>query len=293
MKSVKAGITVIAAILCAVVFGLCACGSDGGDQGGKAPVDDGVYTVDVDTGSNMFKVNEANKGKGLLTVKDGEMTLHISLVSKKIVNVFPGTKDEAEAAADSDLIGPTTDSIKYDDGIVEDVYGFDIPVPVLGEPFPVSVIGTKDNWYEHEMTVTDPVEGNSVPGLAGEDGEAASADESKGDLKASDKNLEDLEDGEYKAIVSKEGGSGRADIESPAKLVIGDGKATLTLVWSSPYYDYMLVDGEKYEPVNTEGNSTFEIPVKVLNEPFPVVADTTAMSKPHEIDYSITCSVAE
>lgn len=88
-----------------------------------------------------------------------------------------------------------------------------------------------------------------------------------------------------------EGGTGRAEVESPAKLVVKDKKATLSVVWSSPNYDYMIVGGRKYEPVNTEGNSVFEIPVEALGEPFDVVADTTAMSKPHEIEYKFTCKL--
>ena len=103
--------------------------------------------------------------------------------------------------------------------------------------------------------------------------------------------LEDLEDGEYKVKLTMEGGTGRATVDSPAKLVVEDGKATLTVVWSSSNYDYMIVDGEKYDPVNTEGNSTFEIPIKVLNEAFAVTADTTAMSQPHEIEYNFKCEL--
>ena len=80
-------------------------------------------------------------------------------------------------------------------------------------------------------------------------------------------------------------------MESPAKLVVKDGEATLTVVWSSPYYDYMKVNGKKFEPVNEEGNSVFEIPVTKLNEPIDVIGDTTAMSQPHEIEYKLTVSV--
>ena len=63
---------------------------------------------------------------------------------------------------------------------------------------------------------------------------------------------------------------------------------TATIVWSSPNYDYMLVDGEKYLPVNTDGNSTFEIPAAALDTALAVTADTVAMSTPHEIDYTLT-----
>ena len=89
-----------------------------------------------------------------------------------------------------------------------------------------------------------------------------------------------------------EGGSGRATVESPAALTVADGKMTATIVWSSSNYDYMLVDGEKYLPTNTEGNSTFEIPVAALDTPLDVVGDTVAMSTPHEIEYTRTFASA-
>lgn len=96
-----------------------------------------------------------------------------------------------------------------------------------------------------------------------------------------------LEDGIYLVDVTLSGGSGRASVESPATVMAEDGKATASITFSSPYYDYMLVDGERYEPVNTEGNSTFEIPVSAFDCEIAVTADTTAMSTPHEIDYTL------
>jgi len=95
-------------------------------------------------------------------------------------------------------------------------------------------------------------------------------------------------DGTYTCDVTLEGGSGRATVESPAALTVADGKMTATIVWSSPNYDYMIVDGEKYLPTNTEGNSTFEIPVAALDTALNVTADTVAMSTPHEIEYTLT-----
>ena len=85
-----------------------------------------------------------------------------------------------------------------------------------------------------------------------------------------------------------EGGSGKASVQSPAALTVADGKMTATIVWSSSKYDYMIVDGEKYLPTSTENGSTFEIPVAALETPLEVVADTTAMSTPHEIEYTLT-----
>lgn len=97
----------------------------------------------------------------------------------------------------------------------------------------------------------------------------------------------DIEDGTYLVGVTLSGGSGRASVESPATVVIEDGQMTASIIFSSPYYDYVLVDGERYEPVNTEGNSTFEIPVSAFDCEITVTADTTAMSTPHEIDYTL------
>ncbi len=174
MKKIIVGILAIA--MAAMVV-LAACGSNGGGEttGGAAPsgqevnagsaavepaadaLADGVYVVDVDTGSNMFHVNETKEGKGELTVKNGEMTLHITLASKKIVNLFVGTTEEAEAADEADLLQPTTDEVTYSDGMTEEVYGYDVPCPAVGEPFDVSILGTKGNWYTHPVTVTNPV----------------------------------------------------------------------------------------------------------------------------------------
>ena len=99
----------------------------------------------------------------------------------------------------------------------------------------------------------------------------------------------DLTDGEYSIQVDLEGGSGKASLTSPTILTVEDGKAYAQIQWSSSNYDYMIVDGEKYLPTNEEGmNSVFEIPVLSMDEAMPVIADTTAMGAPHEIDYNLT-----
>ena len=98
----------------------------------------------------------------------------------------------------------------------------------------------------------------------------------------------DLADGKYAVDVTLEGGSGRATISSPAILTVENGQATARIEWSSSHYDYMKVGDVQYDPVNEEGNSVFQIPVTVFDEPMEVVADTTAMSVPHEIEYTLT-----
>mgnify|MGYP007022014019 CR=1 FL=1 len=235
----------------------------------KAQLPDGVYAAEFSTDSSMFHVSEACDGKGTLTVKDGVMTIHISLGSKKILNLYPGLAEDA-AKDGAVLLEPTTDTVTYSDGMTEEVYGFDVPVPVIGEEFDLALIGTKGKWYDHKVKVSDPVAEDSR--------EAANG---FFDMSA-------LADGSYTIELTMEGGSGRASIQSPAQLAIADGAATAILEWSSPNYDYMLVNGEKYLPVNTEGNSVFEVPVEALDAPLTMIGDTVAMSTPHEVEYTVT-----
>ena len=97
----------------------------------------------------------------------------------------------------------------------------------------------------------------------------------------------------YTISVTLEGGSGRASVESPAKLHFDEtGKCWATIVWSSPNFDYMKVDGQRYDPISTEGNSTFEILVSAFDTPLPIIADTVAMSEPHEVEYTLTFDYA-
>lgn len=117
-------------------------------------LEDGVYTVDVDTGSSMFHLNETANDKGKLTVKKGKATLHITLVSKNIVNLFVGEAEDAKQPG-AKLIEPTLDVVTYSDGTTEEVYGFDIPVEQM--EFDVSIIGTHGNWYTHRIIMSNPV----------------------------------------------------------------------------------------------------------------------------------------
>lgn len=223
------------------------------EQAEKAPVSDGVYTVDFTTDGSMFHVNEMMDGKGVLTVSGGKMTVHIVMPSKNIVNLFPGSAEDAQKAG-AELIAPQTEKVVYDDGAEEEVYAYDLPVPYLDREFDCAIIGTKGKWYDHKVTVSNPA------------------------LR--------LEDGKYTCSVTLTGGSGRASVESPAQLTVSNGVMTARIVWSSPHYEYMTVDGTQYDPVNTEGNSAFEIPV-TLDADIAVSALTTAMSEPHLIDYTL------
>lgn len=224
------------------------------------PLEDGVYTAEFDTDSSMFHANETCDGKGTLTVQDGKMTIHVSLASRSIVNLFPGIAEDAKKEG-AELLQPTEDEVTYSDGLTETVYGFDIPVPYLDQEFDLALIGKKGVWYDHKVSVSNP-EPKVTP-------------------------VSDLADGNYAVYGTLEGGTGKTTLVNPTQLTVTNGQGVATVVLSSSKYDYMIVDGVKYEPVTTEGGSTFEIPVTGLDVKIPVVADTVAMSEPHEIEYTI------
>ena len=140
-------------------------------------------------------------------------------------------------------------------------------MPALDEEFDVALIGKKGVWYDHKVSVSNPV-------LKEDDGDDAAAIA--------------LADGTYTIEVGFEGGSGKSHVLTPCTLKVENGAATATIVWSSEKYDYMLVDGQRFDVLTTEGGSTFEIPVRALDTPLTVIGDTTAMSTPHEIEYTLT-----
>lgn len=270
----RAAGAVIGALVCAVLGG-CA----GSVSEKAAPVQteivfeeialsDGVYQAEFDTDSSMFHVNEACDGKGTLTVADGKMTIHISLTSKNILNLYPGLAEDAQKE-DAELLMPTEDTVTYSDGTTETVHGFDVPVPALDEEFDLALIGKKGKWYDHRVSVSSPEDMT---------GQKETGNAQKGEL----------EEGTYTIEVKLDGGSGKAEILSPALLQVSEDQITAQIQWNSPNYDYMIVDGETFYPVNTEGNSVFEILAETFDVPVKVIGDTIAMSRPHEIEYTLT-----
>ncbi len=116
----------------------------------------GTYQAAFKTDNSMFHVNEAKEGMGDLTVaEDGTMTIHVSLASKKIVNLYPGLAADAQKSG-AKLLQPTTDTVTYKDGKTEEVYGFDIPVPALDTEFDCALLGEKGSWYDHKVSVVSP-----------------------------------------------------------------------------------------------------------------------------------------
>lgn len=212
---------------------------------------DGVYTVDFQTDSSMFQASEACNRKGTLTVENGVQTLHVSLQSQGIVNLYLGTAEQAQQPG-AVWLEHTVDTVTYSDGLSEEVFGFDVPITSVGEEFDLALIGKKGVWYDHKVSVRNPVP----------------------------------QAGTYTCEAELSGGSGRASVASPAELVSDGQTLTATVVWSSPNYEYMIVDGAQYDPIQTEGNSTFQIPV-VLDADMAVSASTVAMSTPHLVEYTL------
>lgn len=190
--------------------------------------------------------------KAELTVADGNMTAVITLGGTGYSKLYMGTAEQAASAEESECIPYVEDA----DG----AYTYTIPVEALDQPIDCAAFSKKkEEWYDRQLTF---LSASALEGMA--------------------------EDGTYTIDVTLGGGSGKTTIVSPATITVTGGTAVATIEWSSPNYDYMLVDGEKYLPVNTEGNSVFEIPVSVYDEEMPVIGDTIAMSKPHEIEYTLT-----
>lgn len=145
----KSAIILVLLLSAALAVLLAAC-SEG--ESADTSLKDGKYIASFKTDSPMFHINDAYDDKGILTVKNGRMTIHITLVSQNIVRLYRGTASEAEENK-KDLIKPTTDVVRYDDGYDEEVYGFDVPVPELKKEFDLALLGTHGKWYDHKVSV--------------------------------------------------------------------------------------------------------------------------------------------
>lgn len=230
---------------------------------------DGVYQASFSTDSSMFHANEACDGKGVLTVQNGQMSIYVTLAGKGIVNLFPGTAEDAQKPG-AEWLQPTLETVHYSDGTTDEANAFLIPVPYLDEEFDVALVGKKGTWYDHKVSVSDP--------------QPLADDTAESDVPA---------DGSYTVEAVLQGGSGKASVQSPARLTVENGAMTATVIWSSKNYDLMIVNGQEYTPTYENELSCFTIPVSALGTPLPVQAETTAMSQPHMIDYTLTFSSPE
>ncbi len=221
---------------------------------------DGSYEVTVDSSSTMFQITECT-----LTVENGTMSAVLTMGGTGYLYVYPGTAEEAANAAESDRI-PFAET-------ADGVHTFTVPVEGLDMGIPLAAYSKKKElWYDRTILFR----ADSLPAEAFAEGYLTSAE----DLA--------LADGTYTVAVTVKGGSGRAAVQSPAKLTVTDGKAFAEIVWGSPNYDYMTVNGERFEPDSLDPVSVFTIPVNGFDYPMPVTADTTAMSTPYEIEYTLT-----
>lgn len=255
-------------------------------------IDNGVYEVNVESSSSMFRIQKAE-----LTVTDTEMTVALTIGSTSYLKLFAGTAAEAAASTEEDYIGYTENG---EGGVV-----FTLPVEALDQPFACAAFSSKkEMWYDRTLLLR----ADSIPAEAlhvtiadyeqlKKEDRARQIEEQKAANKLTSLASEiALEDGEYELPVTLEGGSGKASVSSPAALLVENGRAFARIQWSSPHYDYMLIEGSKVLPEeksSPEENSVFVIPVTSLSEPMKVVADTTAMSTPHEIEYTLAFDFPE
>jgi hypothetical protein len=207
----------------------------------------------------MFQITNCE-----LTVENGTMSAVMTMGGTGYLYVYPGTGEEAILAEDEAYI-PFVETETGE-------HTFIIPVEALDQGIACAAFSKKkEMWYDRTLVFR----ADSLPQEAYAQGTIVSAEQLG------------LEDGSYTVEVSLSGGSGKASVASPAEIKVENGEVRATIVWSSSNYDYMIVDEEKYLPSETEENSTFEIPVSGFDWNMPVLADTTAMSTPHEISYTL------
>lgn len=223
-------------------------------------IENGVYTVTVDSSSSMFKITDCT-----LAVSDDKMSAVMTMSGTGYLYLYMGTGNEAVAADKADYI-------IYEE-TADGTHTFTVPVEALDQGIACAAYSKrKEQWYDRTLLFRS----DSLP-----------VEALKNSSFTDPRDL-DLKDGIYTAEVTLEGGSGKASVVSPAKITVRDGQVWAEIVWSSNNYDFMEIEGKRYDPVNSEGNSTFEIPVSGFDYKMPVSADTTAMSTPHLINYTLT-----
>ncbi|MDD6402291.1 MAG: hypothetical protein PUG10_11895 [Lachnospiraceae bacterium] len=222
-------------------------------------VKDGEYDIKVDSSSSMFNITECK-----LTVSDGNMTAVLTMSGKGYKYLFMGKGEEAVKADESDYIN-------YEENDKGE-YTFTVPVEALDKGIDCTAFSKKkEKWYDRVIVFrVDSLDTNALK----EDSIVKPSDLA-------------LEDGEYTVEVLLAGGSGKTSLETPAKLIVQGDMVNAVIVFTSKNYDYVIFDDVKYMNENEGGNSTFTIPVTAFNVKLPLIGDTTAMSQPHEIEYTV------
>ena len=255
-------------------------------------VADGVYDIHAGSNSAFFKITEAQ-----LIVKDGEMLGRITIPSMSYLYVYPGTAEEAAKAPETEWLG-------FEE--VDNRTVFTLPIDRLDGGVPCAAYSkARVRWYDRTLVFdasTLPSEALSFPlpdyelietalrALNPEGLEEYMARQEEERFQGVPEAVAiPRSDGEYSIEVSMAGGSGRAAVSSPTLLIVREGRAYARLIWSSAYYDYMVVGGALFPNLTTDGgNSVFEIPITALDEPMEVIGDTTAMGDALEIEYTLT-----
>ena len=275
-------------------------------------IEDGEYVVGTECSSSFFRIEEAR-----LTVKDGKMTALLRMYSSSYLLVYPGTAEEAAAADYEDYI-PSVEIDDYDT--------LTVPVEALDTELQLAAFSKrKKAWYPrkilfHASDIPSDCLRFSYPdydriseAMASFDAEnnaedritdsqtgsrAAAGTDSKTDSQAAGTDAKaqdpqavriDMPDGDYSIEVNLMGGSGRASVTTPTWMYVQGGKGYARLLWSSPHYDYMILDGRTYyNETKDGGNSSFTIPITATDMPVDIIADTTAMGDPVEIAYTLT-----
>ena len=266
-------------------------------------VNDGKYEVLAESSSTFFHIERA-----ILTAEKGKLKVKMTLSSTSYKFIYPGTAEEAAAAPLEDYIKPKNR---------EGRSTFVMSIDALDKEIDCAAFSSrKKKWYarkilfdasslpegalkielpdydriEEALELYDQARGTDTLKAMREaqQKQAQSQDVDEGTILVEPVSV-DQKDGEYSIQVHMTGGSGRASVTSPTWLTVKGGKAFAKLMWSSTYYDYMIVGGKKYMNETTDGgNSTFTIPITRMDEAMPVIADTTAMGHPVEIEYKLT-----
>ena len=286
-------------------------------------IEDGEYVVGTECSSSFFRIEEAR-----LTVKDGKMTALLRMYSSSYPLVYPGTAEEAAAADYEDYI-PSVEIDDYDTFTVPvealdmelELAAFskrkkawyprkilfhasDIPSDCLRFSYPdydriSEAMASFDAENNAEDRITDSQTGSrAAAGTDSKTDSQAAGTDSKTDSQAAGTDAKaqdpqavqiDMPDGDYSIEVTLMGGSGRASLTTPTWMYVQGGKGYARLLWSSPHYDYMILDGRTYyNETKDGGNSSFTIPITAMDLPVDIIADTTAMGDPVEIAYTLT-----
>ena len=284
-------------------------------------IEDGEYVVGTECSSSFFRIEEAR-----LTVKDGKMTALLRMYSSSYPLVYPGTAEEAAAADYEDYI-PSVEIDDYDTFTVPvealdmelELAAFskrkkawyprkilfhasDIPSDCLRFSYPdydriSEAMASFDAENNAEDRITDS-QTDSRTGSQAATGTGSKTAPKTNSRTASDTDAKtgepqavqiDMPDGDYSIEVTLMGGSGRASLTTPTWMYVQGGKGYARLLWSSPHYDYMILDGRTYYNETEDGdNSSFTIPITAMDLPVDIIADTTAMGDPVEIAYTLT-----